>query len=241
VTGATRGIGRAVALALARSGAGVACAYRHSHEAALELDARLEAAGVPHTVVAADCTRADDVARLTGAAADALGGLDIVVNNVGADVDASFTELSAEHWGEALDTNFGSQVLVTEAALPYLEARARGRPGGAAVVNVCTSILAGGSPGRTAYLAAKGGVLDLTRELARGCGPRGIRVNAIGPGVVRTEARASLPPRIEQRFAELIPLGRMARPDDIAGAVLFLAGDRARYLTGVHLRVDGGM
>jgi len=234
VTGGVRGVGRAVALAFARSGAGVAAGYRARHDAAARLRTELAGYGVPYTVLAADCTRADEVDRLAASARDALGGLDVLVNNVGADVDAPFTDLTPDQWRAALDVNLTSQALLAGAVLPHLA------PGGV-IVNLCTSILASGSAGRAAYLAAKGGVLDLTRELARAYGPRGVRVNAIGPGVVRTEDRVHLPPHVERRFRDLIPLGRLAEPGEIAGAVLFLAGDRSRYLTGIHLRVDGGM
>ncbi|MGW0520095.1 SDR family NAD(P)-dependent oxidoreductase [Crossiella sp. NPDC003009] len=225
VTGGTRGIGRATVLAFARSGARVVTCHRGQ-----DGDEELEAQDIG--VVRADVTRPEDVRRLLGECLRRLGGLDVLVNNVGRDGQAAIAELPAEEWRDMLDTGLTAAYLVTQAALPLFGP-------GASVINFSASAATRGIPERAHYTAAKAGVIGLTRSLAKELGPRGIRVNAIAPGLIDTGDE--LPAHIRERVAGLTSLGRLGTSEEVAEVVLFLAGDPARYVSGVTLPVDGGI
>ncbi|KXK63829.1 short-chain dehydrogenase [Micromonospora rosaria] len=234
VTGGTRGIGRSISLGLARAGATVAACYRADDEAAAALTDELKRHGDGHVVVRADVTDADEVARLAQEVRTSLGGLEILVNNAGIDGMDPFQSMTPEEWHHLLDANLTSLFLVTRAALPLLA-------DGGSVVNIGGAAAARGVPLRAHYGAAKGGVLGLTRSLAKELGGRRIRVNQVAPGIVETEPQAGLPEELYERFSAMVALGRLAQPEEVADVVLFLASDLSRYVTGATIPVDGGI
>jgi 3-oxoacyl-[acyl-carrier protein] reductase len=234
VTGGTRGIGRAIALRFAQLGAdGVVCHRRPSPDAA-SLQAALEGHGRAWQVVEADVADPDSVAALVAGARAHLGGIDVLVNNAGVVTHVALDRMELEQWREVLDTNLTGMYLVTRACAPALGP-------GASVVNVTSAVAMVGLPGRTHYTASKAGVIGFTRSLAKELGPRGIRANAIAPGVIDTDQASGLTPEQRARYAQLAALGRLGTPEDVADAVVFLAGDDARFISGVTLNVDGGI
>ncbi|MDT8910100.1 SDR family NAD(P)-dependent oxidoreductase [Amycolatopsis sp. PS_44_ISF1] len=228
VTGGTRGIGRAVALGLASAGATVVAVNREDNEDAESL--RKELSGLGGTVAHADVTVAADVARLAETCRTELGGLDVLVNNAGVHGHTPLAELDLAEWTRLIDTDLTSMFLVTQACVPLLAE-------GASVVNVGASAAFRGMAGTAHYTAAKAGVVGLTRSLCKEFG--GIRVNTIAPGVIDTGDE--LPPPVAERVKRMTALGRLGTPEEVAGAVLFLAGDLSTYVTGALLAVDGGM
>ena len=237
VTGASTGIGRAVAIALAAAGADVAVHYASSREEAERTAEAVRAGGRAAVLVQGDFRDADATAAAVRLAAEGLGGrIDILVNNAGSLVERrSLEEMDASLWNDVIALNLSSVFFATKAAQPFL-------PEGARVINV-SSIAAhsGGGAHAFAYAAAKGGVLSLTRGLAKELAPRGIRVNGIAPGTILTpfHERFNTPEGLEQvRLG--IPLSRLGTPDDCAGAVLFLASPLAAFLTGETIEVNGG-
>jgi 3-oxoacyl-[acyl-carrier protein] reductase len=230
VTGGTRGVGRAAVLAFAEAGASVVTCAR-TDEGADSLRTELKGSDGQHTVLRADVARPDDAARLAQACQDEFGGLDVLVNNAGVDGHGSIAELALPEWRRVLDVDLTALFLVTQAVLPLL-------PDGSAVINVGASLALRGLPGRSHYTAAKAGVLGLTRSLCKELGPRGIRVNAVAPGLIESDGT---PPPVRERVRHMTALGRLGTADDIAAAVLFLASDQARYITGAILNIDGGM
>jgi 3-oxoacyl-[acyl-carrier protein] reductase len=233
VTGGTRGIGRATALAFARAGARLAVAHRGDGEAADRLTGELTALGADFTLVAADLTGRAGAERLAEAVRERLGGLDVLVNNLGVDGHAPFEKLTEDEWHRVLDHNTTSAYLVTQAALDLLGE-------GASIVNIGASVALRGRPLGVHYSTSKAALVGFTRALAKELGGRGIRVNLVAPGVTETED-GGLPPHLAERLTALTALGRLGRPEDVAGAVLYLAGDSAAYVTGTIIEVDGGI
>lgn len=234
VTGGTKGIGLATVRALARAGADVVTCYRSDPGPAAELERELKEHGDRHRVVRADVTTAEGAAAAVGAATEALGGLDVLVNNLGVDGHAPLQLLDADEWARVLDGNVTATYLTTRAALPVLT-------DGGSVICIGSSVATRGRPNAVHYTTAKAALTGFTRALCKEVGGRGIRVNTVSPGVVETEPGAGLPPHVADRLAGLTALGRLGRSEDVASAVLFLAGDGAAYITGATLTVDGGM
>lgn len=234
VTGGTRGIGRATTLAFARAGAQVVTCYHAAGEAAEALARDLKEFGETHRMVQADVTRSDDVTRLVDTCQQVLGRLDVLVNNVGVDGQVVFGELTEPEWHRVIDHNVTTAYLVCQAALPVLT-------DGASVINIGSSVALRGRVAGAHYTASKAALIGLTRALAKELGPRGIRVNTVAPGLTETEPGAGLPPQAAERIVGMTALGRICQPEDVAGAVLFLAGDTSRYITGITLSVDGGV
>ncbi|GAA1530244.1 glucose 1-dehydrogenase [Nocardioides humi] len=236
VTGASSGLGVAIAQGMAAAGADVAIGARRI-DMLDETRALVEGLGRRCVAVETDVTRVEDCERLVATAVDRLGGCDVLVNNagVGGDYNAA-TEDPPEHFRSVVDVNlFGS----------YWMAQAAGRamPPGSAVVNI-SSVMAVTTAKMPAagYSSAKAGVLGMTRDLAAQWGPRGIRVNAILPGVFLTEATANYSPRYQQKIIDArVPAGRLGDPVEIASTAVFLASDAAAYVTGVSIPVDGGV
>lgn len=234
VTGGTRGIGREITLSLARAGANVVAGFRSDDDAAEALARELDELGVRYATVRADVTDPDEVATLVAAAKDKLGSLDAVVANVGVDGRAPFAELTAPEWHRVLDANLTSSYLVAREAVKHLA------PGGA-VIMIGGAVATRGMPGMAHHNASKAGISGLVRSLAREFGPTGVRVNAVAPGVIESAPGGGLPAPVREKLAGLTALGRLGRPADVAGVVLFLASELASYLTGVSITADGGI
>jgi 3-oxoacyl-[acyl-carrier protein] reductase len=239
VTGSTRGIGRAIALRLARDGVVVVLNHARAGSAAEEAIAAVRAAGGRAHAVRADVTDAAECARLVREATAAAGPIDLLVNNVGPFLERPLGETSDAEWRLMIDGNLGSAFWCARAVLPGMRAA-----GGGVIVNV-GALNAEVSPGMThdapAYSLAKSALMVMTRSLARTEGPHGIRVNAVGPGFIETEAYAGWDPDEQARWRSQIPLGRFGRPDEVAEAVAFLASSRAAYISGAILPVHGGL
>ncbi|MQY11643.1 3-alpha-hydroxycholanate dehydrogenase (NADP(+)) [Streptomyces sp. RB5] len=234
VTGGTRGIGLAVVRAFAAAGAQVIAVHRTDGEAAEALRRELAKLDPAHLTVTADVTTAEGAASVAEACRSQLGALDVLVNNVGVDGHRAFAELEQPEWQRLFSHNVTSAYLVTQAVLDLLT-------DSASVVNVGASVALRGRAFGTHYSASKAALVGFGRALARELGPRGIRVNTVAPGVTETEPGAGLPPQLVTRLTAMTALGRLGRPEDVAGAVLYLAGDTSRYVTGHTLTVDGGI
>lgn len=234
VTGGTRGIGRAIVLALAGAGASVVSCYRHDIEAADALATELKETEGQHHLVQADVSQPADVDRLAAECRDRLGSVDIVVNNAGTISHIPFGQLPLAEWHRVIDTNLTGPALVIQKMLPLM-------PDGGSIINVGSKVATVGVPMRAHYTAAKAGIAGLTRSLCKELGPRGIRVNVVAPGVIATEEAANLPPEIQARYRGLTALGRLGEPAEVAEVVLFLASDLSRYVTGETVNVDGGI
>jgi len=234
VTGGTKGIGRATALALARAGASVIAGYRSDSDAAASTARELKELGDQHLVVAADVTDPADTARLVARAETAFGGLDVVVNNVGVDGVMGFDELSTAEWSRVMRHNVDSVFYVTHAALRVLS-------DGASIVTIGSSVALRGRARGVHYTTSKAALVGFTRALAKDLGERGIRVNLIQPGLTETEPGAGLPAHMVERIVAMTALNRLGQPEDVASAVVFLAGDTSRFISGATLNVDGGV
>lgn len=244
VTAGAQGIGAAISRHLLRSGCHVVCSYRSSAEEAAALEREGAAAGRRCRALAADLTRTDECGRLVGAAVEILGGLDILVNNAGSLVARrTLAEADPTFWDEVMAINLNSMRDVTRASVPHLIAAAQAA-GGASIVNL--SSLAGrkgGHPGSVAYATAKGAVLTFTRALAAELGPRGVRVNAVAPGLILGTSfhQTHTTPESARQTIAGISLGRAGNPDDVARAVVFLAQEYGGFITGATLDINGGV
>jgi 3-oxoacyl-[acyl-carrier protein] reductase len=227
VTGASKGIGRAIALELARAGASVVVGYRTGQQEADEL-----AAEIGGRAIQADVSSPDDAKRLVEEAGD----IDVLVNNAGLTRDGLLARMSDEDWRVVLETNLSSVFYTCRAvARPMMKRRA------GSIVNVSSIVGIHGNWGQTNYAASKAGIIGFTKSLARELGPRGVRANVVAPGYVQTRLTDVLPDEAKQAMLIATPLGRLGEPGDIAGAVRFLCSDEASFITGEVLQVDGGL
>jgi NAD(P)-dependent dehydrogenase (short-subunit alcohol dehydrogenase family) len=237
VTGASRGIGRAIAARLARAGAAVVVHFHRSEEAALELVSQLEGDGGRAVALRADVRSANEIESLFRDAASKLGEADVVVNNAGTYPLHGLLEVEPSQWMAVVETNLLGVHLATQAAARRMIAR---RAGGA-IVNVASIEGLRPADGHSHYHAAKSGVLAYTRSSALELGRHGIRVNAVSPGLVWREGIEDAWPEGVAAFRARAPLGRLGRADEVADACLFLASSAASFVTGANLVVDGGV
>jgi 3-oxoacyl-[acyl-carrier protein] reductase len=237
VTGASKGIGKATAIALARAGMDVAVHGRDQADTE-ETAAAVRATGRDALVLIGDVSRPAAVDRLSRDLAGAWGGVDVLVNNAGITHSGSLFETTDEAWQRLMDVNVRSMFLVTRALAPYMIKQRAGR-----IVNVAsmTARLGRGFVGSASYGGSKGAVVSFTRGLAKEFGPHGVTVNAVAPGVIVTNMNREYLAEHGERVLEGIPLGRFGDPDDVAGVIAFLASNAASYVTGTTIDVNGGL
>lgn len=238
VTGASGGIGAGIARRLAEAGANVVCHCRANRAAADALVAEIHAAGGKAEVVAAELTTQAGIDALVAGAIEAFGGVDIVVNNAGVQPVVPLTEIDEAGWSAMMATNAGAPFLLTRAFAEHT--RKAGHKGGA-VVNIASIEGHQPAPAHAHYAASKAALLMFTKAVALELGELGIRVNAVSPGLIRREGIEEGWPEGVARWEAAAPLKRLGRPDDIADAVLFLASDAARWISGADIVVDGGV
>ena len=227
VTGGSRGIGRAIAVELARGGAAVVVGYRSGAD-----EAETVAAEIGGRAVQADVSSAEDAARLVEEAGD----VDILVNNAGLTRDGLLARMSDDDWRTVIDTNLSSVFYTCRAVTrPMMKKRA------GSIVNVSSIVGVHGNWGQTNYAASKAGIIGFTKSLARELGSRGVRANVVAPGYIQTALTEVLPDEAREAMLTNTPLGRLGEPADVAGAVRFLCSDEAAFVTGEVLLVDGGL
>ncbi len=236
VTGAGRGLGAAIARRLAESGAAVTVGYRTSAAEAEAVAASIVDGGKRTIAVRADVTREDEVEMLLNRTERELGGLDVLINNAGIYPLAALTEMTVDDWDATIDANLKSVFLMTRAASRWMI-----ESGGGAIVNIASIEAENPAPMHSHYNTAKAGVVMHTRAAAGELGVHGIRVNAVSPGLIWRPGIEEQWPEGVERYIHAAPLGRLARPEDVADACLFLASPAARFITGAELRVDGGV
>ncbi|MFO7983515.1 MAG: 3-oxoacyl-[acyl-carrier-protein] reductase [Desulfuromonadales bacterium] len=235
ITGASRGIGRDMALMFAARGANVVVSARNE-EALKTLVGEIEASGGEALAVTGDVSVADDANTLVQSAVETFGRLDILVNNAGVTRDGLLLRMKDEDWDAVIDTNLKGAFLCTRAAARVMSKQKAGR-----IINISSVVGEMGNAGQANYCASKAGLLGLTKSVARELARRNVTVNAVTPGFIVTEMTEDLPEKSRQELTAQIPLGRLGQPEDIAHAVLFLASDQAVYITGQVLGVNGGM
>ncbi len=236
VTGGSRGIGRAVAIELARHGASVAVNYRADEEGAVETAGFIRSLGAGSCVCQADVTDVDAVKSMFDAVTAELGPVGVLVNNAGILREAYLAFMKPADWRQVLETNLTGAFLCSKAATRAMARAKQGR-----IVNISSAAAALGDVGRAAYVASKAGLEGLTRSTARELASSGITVNAVAPGVVETEMVAELRPDALEATKGRIPLGRFASPEEVATVVAWPCGDSAGYITGQVIGVDGGL
>lgn len=236
VTGASRGIGRAIAIALAEAGADVIVNYAGSQGAAEETVAAIEALGRKAVAIQANVGKADEAEQLVKSSLEQFGKIDILVNNAGITRDNLIMRMKEEEFDQVIETNLKGVFNCLKAVTRPMMKQRSGR-----IINISSVVGQLGNPGQANYVAAKAGVIGLTKAAARELASRGITVNAVAPGFIETDMTDALPEGTKEQLLTGIPLARLGRPEDIAKAVLFLASEDASYMTGQTIHVDGGM
>jgi len=236
ITGASGGIGSAVAVRLAREGAAIVVHYSQNSEGAERTRQLVQDAGSVALVLQADVTSADACRQLMEEATAWRGRLDILVNNVGLTRDGLLLRMRDEDWHEIMAVNLHSTFYCTRAVLREMLRQRRGR-----IINISSVVAEVGNPGQANYIAAKSAVIGFTKAVAKEVAGRGITVNAVAPGYIEAGLTARLRDDQRARFVDYIPMGRTGRPEEVAAAVAFFASEEAGYITGQILNVDGGL
>ena len=236
VTGSSRGLGRAIAMALASKAHPVAVHYQHSADTAREVADAIVGAGGRAETFGADVSDPDACQALLKDVIEAFGSVDVLVNNAGITRDGLVLRMKTEDWQSVIDTNLSSAFYLSKVAL-----RGMLRGGYGRIVNITSIVAIRGSVGQANYIAAKAGMIGLTKALAREYGARGVTVNAVAPGFIESDMTDALTDDLRSAYLEQIPAGRFGRPEDVAAVVAFLVSAEAGYVNGQTLAVDGGM
>ncbi len=236
VTGASRGIGRAIATALAAEGAKVAINYAGNEKAAQETKAAVEAAGSEALLIKADVSDAESADNMVKEAAEHFGCIDILVNNAGITRDGLLARMKNEDFEAVINTNLKGVFYCTKAAAKLMMKKKSGR-----IVNVSSVVGITGNAGQANYAAAKAGVIGFTKSVAKELASRGITANAVAPGFIETDMTAVLPDKVKEDLIKSVPLGKLGQAENVADAVVFLASEKASYITGQVINIDGGM
>lgn len=236
VTGASRGIGRSIALQLAEEGYNVAVNYAGSKEKAEAVVEEIKAKGVDSFAIQANVADADEVKAMIKEVVSQFGSLDVLVNNAGITRDNLLMRMKEQEWDDVIDTNLKGVFNCIQKATPQM---LRQRSG--AVINLSSVVGAVGNPGQANYVATKAGVIGLTKSAARELASRGITVNAVAPGFIVSDMTDALSDELKEQMLTQIPLARFGQDTDIANTVAFLASDKAKYITGQTIHVNGGM
>lgn len=236
VTGGTRGIGREVALALAKEGSDVAISYTSNEELALNIVEEIKNLGVNSIAVEANVANNDDVVNMIKTVEEKLGTIDILVNNAGITKDNILIKMSEEDWDSVLDVNLKGVFLCSKAVARAMMKKRYGK-----IINISSVVGINGNSGQSNYSASKAGVIGFTKSIAKELASRGIRINAIAPGFIETDMTNALKDEIKNEMMKNIPLNSFGQPRDIAHLVLFLASEKSDYITGEVIKVDGGM
>jgi len=236
VTGASRGIGREIALELARQGANVAVNFSGSEAKANEVVDEIKALGREAFAVKCNVSNAEEVAAMVKGTIDTFGKLDILVNNAGITRDNLLMRMKEEEWDDVININLKGVFLCTKAVTRQMMKQRVGR-----IINIASIVGVSGNPGQANYVAAKAGVIGLTKTTAKELASRNITVNAIAPGFITTDMTDKLSEEVKAGMLKQIPLARLGEPKDIAKMTAFLASDDSAYMTGQTLHIDGGM
>ena len=236
VTGASRGIGRTIAIEFAKQGANVAVNYAGSEAKAKEVAEELKSYGVQAFPIQANVSHEDSVKAMVKEVIGAFGSLDILVNNAGVTRDNLLMRMKEEEFDDVINTNLKGVFLCTKAVTRQMMKQRAGR-----IVNVASIVGVSGNPGQANYVAAKAGVIGLTKTTAKELASRNILVNAVAPGFISTDMTEALNEEQKEAMLSMIPLDRFGEPEDVAKVVRFLASDDANYITGQTIHIDGGM
>jgi 3-oxoacyl-[acyl-carrier protein] reductase len=236
VTGASRGIGKAIALKFASEGANVVFTYASNEQAANDTLRELQAFGVKVLALKADSSNADDVQSVIDTAINEFGTIEILVNNAGITKDTLLMRMSEQDWDTVINTNLKGVFLMTKAAIRPMMSAKRGK-----IINLSSVVALIGNPGQTNYTASKAGVIGFTKSVAREVASRGITANVICPGYIETEMTAKLNEQQREAIMSVVPMKRTGKPEEVAALTAFLASSDADYITGQVISVNGGM
>ncbi len=236
VTGAARGIGKAIALKLASLGANIVLNYRSSEEEAKIVASEIEKMGVEVLTVKGDISKLEDVENIISEAKNKFGIIDIIVNNAGITKDTLILRMKEKDFDDVIDVNLKGVFNCLKSITPVMVKQRHGK-----IINISSVVGVAGNAGQVNYAASKAGVIGMTKSLAKELGARGINVNAVAPGFIETDMTSVLGEKVKEEAKKNIPLKRFGTPEDVAGVVAFLASENSNYVTGQVINIDGGM
>ncbi|ALC81027.1 MULTISPECIES: 3-oxoacyl-[acyl-carrier-protein] reductase [Bacillus] len=236
VTGASRGIGKAIALSLAEQGANVVVNYAGNEEKANEVVNQIQSLGQEAFAFKADVSSQEEVQKMVKETVGKFGSIDILVNNAGITKDNLLMRMKENEWDDVININLKGVFNCTKAVTRQMMKQRSGR-----IINVSSIVGVSGNPGQANYVAAKAGVIGLTKSSAKELASRNITVNAVAPGFISTDMTDKLSDEVQEEMLKVIPLARFGEPDDISGVVTFLASEKSAYITGQTINIDGGM